>query len=511
MMRINKRILLLYPEYPDTFWSFKHALKFVSKKAAFPPLGLLTVAAMLPPEWELKLVDMNTVRLSDKDIKWADTVFVSAMVVQKDSAKIAIKRCKKLGATVVAGGPLFTTQHEDFPCVDHFVLDEGEVTLPPFLADLENGCLKRMYSSKVRPDINLTPVPRWDLVDKKKYSSMVVQYSRGCPYDCEFCDIVVLNGHMPRTKSREQMLSELDALYQRGWRDSVFIVDDNFIGNKKKLKAEILPAIIGWSQKKHSPFSFFTQTSINLADDRELTGLMVKANFNMVFIGIESPNKDSLTECGKSQNSSRDLIVAVKTLQHAGLEVQGGFIVGFDSDPQSIFQDVINFVQKSGVVTAMVGLLNAPMGTRLHQRLEGEKRLTGSFSGNNTELSINFIPKMNINKLIDGYHSIVNTIYAPNQYYARVKTFLREYRPRRQKMSVLKSQNLNAFFKSLWVLGVREKERWHFWDLVIWTTFKRPRSFSLSMSMAIYGFHFRKIAEANARQLNLLQATVLPV
>jgi len=497
-MQLNKRILLIYPEYPDTFWSFKHALKFVSKKAAFPPLGLLTVAAMLPKEWELKLVDLNTGRLNDKDIKWADMVFVSAMVVQKDSANSVIKRCNKLGATVVAGGPLFTTQYEDFPCVDHFVLDEAEITLPPFLADLVNGCLQRMYSSKVRPDINTTPIPRWDLIDKKKYSSMAVQYSRGCPFDCEFCDIVVLNGHMPRTKSREQMLRELDAIYASGWRDSVFIVDDNFIGNKRKLKSEILPAIINWMVKRQFPFSFFTQTSINLADDRELTALMVKANFNMVFIGIESPNKDSLTECGKSQNSSRDLISSVKMLQKSGLEVQGGFIVGFDSDPQSIFQDVINFVQKSGVVTAMVGLLHAPNGTRLYQRLKGEKRLTGSFSGNNTGLSINFIPKMNLDHLMEGYRRIVNTIYAPNQYYARVKTFLREYRPKRQKLSVLKSQNISAFFRSLWVLGIREKERWHFWDLMIWTMFRRPRSFALSISMAIYGFHFRKIAELHS-------------
>ena len=497
-MLIKKKILLVYPEYPDTFWSFKHALKFVSKKAAFPPLGLLTVAAMLPREWELKLVDLNTRGLNDKDIKWADMVFISAMVVQKDSAKSVIKRCNKLGATVVAGGPLFTTQYEDFPCVDHFVLDEAEITLPPFLADLEHGCLQRIYSSKVRPDIHTTPIPRWNLIDKKKYSSMAVQYSRGCPFDCEFCDIVVLNGHMPRTKSREQMLRELDAIYASGWRDSVFIVDDNFIGNKRKLKSEILPAIINWTEKRQFPFSFFTQTSINLADDRELTALMVKANFNMVFIGIESPNKDSLTECGKSQNSSRDLISSVKILQKSGLEVQGGFIVGFDSDPQTIFQDVINFVQKSGVVTAMVGLLHAPNGTRLYQRLQDEKRLTGSFSGNNTGLSINFIPKMNLEHLMEGYRRIVDTIYAPNQYYARVKTFLREYRPKRQKLSALKSQNLRAFFRSLWVLGVREKERWHFWDLVIWTMFKRPRSFSLSISMAIYGFHFRKIAELHS-------------
>ena len=505
MMLNNKKILLIYPEYPDTFWSFKHALKFVAKKAAFPPLGLLTVAAMLPSEWELKLVDMNTARLSDKDIKWADMVFISAMVVQKDSAKTVIKHCKKLGATVVAGGPLFTTQHEAFSCVDHFVLDEAEVTLPPFLADLEKGGLQKMYSSKVRPDIAITPVPRWNLIQRSKYSSMVVQYSRGCPYDCEFCDIVVLNGHMPRTKGREQMMRELDALYASGWRDSVFIVDDNFIGNKKKLKAEMLPAIIEWSKKKHFPFSFHTQTSINLADDGDLMGLMTRANFNMVFVGIESPNKDSLTECGKYQNSSRDLIGAIKKLQHAGLEVQGGFIVGFDSDPLSIFQDIINFVQNSGVVTAMVGLLHAPNGTRLHKRLEGENRLTGNFSGNNTDMSINFVPKMNINKLMDGYRKIVNTIYSPSQYYARVKTFLREYRPKRRKISIMKPQNIGAFFRSLWVLGVQGKERWHFWDLMIWTIFKRPRSFPLSMSMAIYGFHFRKIVEASARQFKLAQ------
>ncbi len=504
-MTKNKKILLIYPEYPDTFWSFKHALKFVAKRAAFPPLGLLTVAALLPRDWELKLMDMNTSRLTDKDIRWADMVFISAMVVQKDSAKSVIKHCKKLGVTVVAGGPLFTTQHEQFSCVDHFVLNEAEITLPLFLEDLERGCPRKIYFSTVRPDIQTTPVPRWDLVQKKKYSSMVVQYSRGCPYDCEFCDIVVLNGHMPRTKGREQMLRELDALYATGWRDSVFIVDDNFIGNKRKLKAEVLPAIIGWSQKRHFPFSFYTQTSINLADDAELTDLMVRANFNMVFIGIESPNKDSLTECGKTQNSSRDLIAAVKKLQRAGLEVQGGFIVGFDSDPLSIFQDVINFVQNSGVVTAMVGLLNAPSGTRLHKRLEKENRLTGTFSGNNTDISINFVPKMNINKLMDGYRKIVSTIYSPREYYSRVKTFLREYRPRRSKISIIKGQDIRAFLRSLWVLGVQGKERWHFWNLLLWTAFRRPRSFSLSVSLAIYGFHFRKIAESTIRQLKLTQ------
>ncbi|MGD0857512.1 MAG: radical SAM protein, partial [Dehalococcoidia bacterium] len=371
------KILLVNPEYPDTFWSFKHALKFVSKKAAFPPLGLLTVAAMLPSGFELKLIDMNITKIKDKDIKWADFVFISAMVVQRESAKNVLKLCKKLGARTVAGGPLFTTEYEDFTCVDHLVLNEAEITLPQFLSDLQNGSPKRIYVSDQMADISKTPLPRWDLVNMKKYSSMSIQYSRGCPFDCEFCDIVVLNGHMPRTKSKEQIERELDALYTSGWNGSVFIVDDNFIGNKRKLKSEILPAVTEWSQARKFPFSFYTQASINLADDDELINLMVKANFNMAFIGIESPSEESLVECGKTQNQRRNLVDAVKKLQHMGIEVQAGFIVGFDSDSQSVFQEMINFIQKSGIVTAMVGLLHAPAGTRLYKRLKKEDRITG--------------------------------------------------------------------------------------------------------------------------------------
>jgi len=497
------RVLLVYPEYPDTFWGFKHALKFVNKKAAFPPLGLLTVAGMLPHEHELKLVDLNTSKLKDRDIKWADMVFVSAMTVQKESAKKVIKKCKGLGATVVAGGPLFTVQYEEFPCVDHFVLNEAEVTLQPFLDDLKVGNAKRIYSSEIRPDIRLAPVPTWDLINSNKYSAMPIQYSRGCPFDCEFCDIVVLNGRVPRTKSKEQMLHELDAIYKSGWRDSVFIVDDNFIGNKNKLKAEILPAIIEWMKVKHSPFSFFTQASINLADDDELIELMVQAGFTMVFIGIESPSKESLAECGKFQNEKMNMELAIKKLQNSGLEVQGGFILGFDSDPQSIFQDLINFVQKSGVVTAMVGLLNAPNGTKLYKRLETENRITGSFSGNNTDLAINFIPKMKFDTLIGGYRKVVDTLYSPKQYYARVRTFLTEYRPKPQSIGKLKPKHYNALFRSFWVLGVKEEGRGQFWRLVFWTMLKKPRVLPQSITMAIYGFHFRKIARQYAGQLDL--------
>jgi radical SAM superfamily enzyme YgiQ (UPF0313 family) len=495
MKEHSVRILLVYPQYPDTFWSFRHALKFVSKKAAFPPLGLLTIAAMLPGEWDKKLVDMNVTRLTDGDIKWADYVFISAMVVQRSSVKEVITRCKKLDTKTVAGGPLFTTGYEEFDGVDHFVLGEAEVTMPPFLEDLEEGCARHIYTSNQRPDISKTPIPLWSLINMKNYSSMNVQYSRGCPFNCEFCDIIILNGHKPRTKDKEQMLAELEALYHRGWRGGVFIVDDNFIGNKKKLKLEILPAIIEWRRRKKYPFALSTEASINLADDEELMKLMVDAGFSAVFIGIETPNEESLIECAKLQNQNRDLVASVKKIQNYGLEVQGGFIVGFDSDPLSIFKNQISFIQKSGIVTAMVGLLNAPPGTRLHQRLKKENRLIKAFTGNNTDCSLNFIPRMNYETLIDGYKHILDTIYSPGQYYERVKTFLREYKPRGEIASRLQFHHIRAFVKSIWFLGIREKGRRYYWKLFLSTLLKQPRKFPLSISLSVYGYHFRKIVE----------------
>ncbi len=490
------KILLVYPQYPDTFWSFRHALKFISKKAAFPPLGLLTIAAMLPEEWEKKLVDMNVTALTDKDIKWADYVFISAMAVQRDSVKGVISRCKKLKARLVAGGPLFTTGHEEFDGIDHFVLGEAEVTLPPFLEDLAKGCARHIYASDERPDIEKTPIPLWSLINMKKYSSMSIQYSRGCPFNCEFCDIIILNGHKVRTKSKDQVLAELDAIYNQGWRGGLFIVDDNFIGNKRKLKLEILPAITEWVDRRRQSFALFTEASINLADDEELMRLMVKAGFNRVFVGIETPNEDSLVECNKLPNKNRDLVASVKKIQNHGLEVMGGFIVGFDSDPLSIFKSQISFIQKSGIVTAMVGLLNAPPGTRLFQRLKKENRLLKSFSGDNTDCSLNFIPKMNYETLINGYRHILNTIYSPKQFYERVKIFQKEYKPPKRKvMFQFKFHFVEAVIKSVWILGIREKGRRYFWKLLASSLLKYPRAFPLSMSLAVYGFHFRKIVE----------------
>lgn len=486
------KILLVYPQYPDTFWSFRYALKFISKKASFPPLGLLTVAAMLPDGWDKKLVDMNVSQLSDEDIVWADYVFISAMVVQHESAREVIKHCQRLGTRTVAGGPLFTTGHREFSEVDHLVLGEAEVTLPLFLEDVARGEPRRIYLSKARPSIWETPVPQWSLINQKQYSSMSLQYSRGCPFNCEFCDIIILNGNRPRTKSREQIIAELEALYRSGWRSGVFIVDDNFIGNRKKLKEEILPAVIGWQKNKKHPFALSTEASINLADDEALLQMMVEAGFNRVFIGIETPNEESLLECNKSQNRNRDLVASVKKIQNQGLEVQGGFIVGFDSDPISIFKRQIDFIQNSGIVTAMVGLLNAPPGTRLHQRLKKENRLLKAFTGDNNDLALNFIPKMNSNTLINGYKHILDTIYSPKQYYERVRAFLKEYRPKVRKRK-LHSYQLAAFLKSIWILGFKEKGRKYYWRLFLLTLMKHPRKLPISISLSVYGYHFRKV------------------
>ncbi|MDH5467966.1 MAG: B12-binding domain-containing radical SAM protein [Candidatus Aminicenantes bacterium] len=490
------KILLVYPKYPDTFWSFKHALKFISKKASFPPLGILTVASMLPKEWEKRLIDMNVSALAEDDLEWADYVFISAMVVQKKSAMEVIGRCKKLGIKTVAGGPLFTTEYKEFEDIDHLVLNEAESTLPSFLEDLKKGCTHHIYTSKEWPDLSRTPPPLWELINMKKYASMCIQYSRGCPFNCEFCDIVVLNGHKPRTKSKDQILEELEVLYSRGWRSSVFFVDDNFIGNRKRLKTELLPFLIDWMKQKKYPFSFFTEASINLSDDEELMRLMGKARFKKVFIGIETPNEESLTECNKYLNKNRDLIACVKKIQSNGLEVQGGFIVGFDNDPPSIFERQISFIQKSGIVTAMVGLLNAPRGTRLYHRLKKEKRLLNDPSGDNTDFSINFIPKMNIETLMNGYKKILNTIYSPKHYYKRLITFLKNYKPKPLRGKInFKFCDLKAFLKSIWSLGIKGKERLHYWKLISWTLIRRPRFFHLAISLAIYGFHFRKIVQ----------------
>jgi radical SAM superfamily enzyme YgiQ (UPF0313 family) len=489
------KILLVSPRVPDTFWSFKYALKFISKKTGEPPLGLLTVAAMLPTEWQKTVVDLNVRALEDSEITRSDYVFLSAMSIQEASARAVIERCNRLGTKVVAGGPLFTSRHDEFEGVDHFVLNEAEITLPLFLEDLSNGCAQHRYTTTQWADLTTTPAPLYELIDLRHYASLNIQYSRGCPYDCEFCDITVLYGREPRTKTIEQIIAEMDQLRLLGWRGHVFFVDDNFIGNKSKLKEQILPGLIEWMDHYDHPFSLSTEASLNLSDDEELMHLMVRAGFETVFVGIESPNESSLLECRKIPNKNRDLLGSVHAIQRSGLQVYGGFILGFDNDPPSIFNSLITFIRDSGIITAMVGILNAPRGTRLHQRLVEEGRLLSSSTGNNTDLSLNFIPKMNAEALLDGYKKVVGTIYSPKEYYARVLKFLRTYKPLHRRRVRIRARHLIALYKSIFFLGVVGEERIYYWKLFFWSLFRRPGLFPMAITYAIYGFHFRKIFE----------------
>ena len=486
-------ILLVYPEIPDTFWSFKHALKFVNKKASNPPLGLLTIAAMLPQAWSKRLVDLNVTRLRKSDLRWADYVFISAMVVQRDSVLEVLKACREAGVKVVAGGPLFTQEPEAFKGVNHFVLNEAEITLPYFLKDLEEGSPQPVYQTDEFADLSQTPPPMWELLDLRKYESLSIQFTRGCPFNCEFCNVTTLLGHKVRYKSTQQILTELDNIYNLGWRRGIFFVDDNFIGNKRYLKQDLLPALIKWRKEK-TGCTFITEVSINLADDEDLMLLMYEAGFVSVFVGIETPDEESLAECNKAQNRKRDLVQNVKTMQRAGLQVMGGFIVGFDSDTPSIFQRQIDFIQNSGIVTAMVGLLQAPHGTQLYERMKKEGRLVDEMSGNNADGSTNIIPKMDMQVLNEGYKLILDKIYSPKPFVQRVKTFLKEYKLPKVQLHLDLSE-IRAFIRSIFVLGIRWKGRWEYWKLFFWSLFTCPRKFPMAITFAIYGYHFNKVSQ----------------
>ncbi|MCG6909297.1 MAG: B12-binding domain-containing radical SAM protein [Deltaproteobacteria bacterium] len=412
-MAKEKNVLLVYPEVPkNTYWSFQYALQFTGKKSAMPPLGLITIAAYFPAHYRLKLVDLNIEPLKEADILWADQVYVSAMIVQKASFARVVETCNRLNTTVVAGGPYPTSSHEEIEGVDCFVLGEVENCLPDIIAALETGRAKRVYPPAGRPSMKTAKVPRFDLLKLKAYASMAIQYSRGCPFKCEFCDIWKVYGNRPRLKSPSGVLSELDTLYASGWRGPVFIVDDNFIGNRKKVRDELLPALFTWQRSHGFAFRFFTEASINMATDPELLEAMRAAGFDEVFIGIETPSREGLAETGKKQNLKTDMAEAVETIQRHGMEVMAGFIVGFDSDTDDIFDRQIEFIQKTGIPQAMVGLLTALPGTELHRRLLSQGRLLNAADGNNTHChAINFIPRMDEKKLKNGYRRILSTIY----------------------------------------------------------------------------------------------------
>lgn len=492
-------ILFIYPEYPDTYWSFKHALRFVSKKAAVPPLGLITVSALLPGSWQKKLIDMNVTELKESDIVWADYVFLSAMYIQKKSVDKVIEECLKNNVKIVAGGPLFTQEYANYPQIDHFILNEAEITLKPFLRDLESGNAKRIYRTKNYADLTESPVPDYHLLSMKDYANMNLQVTRGCPYNCDFCEITALLGHKVRMKTTEQIIEEMETLYNLNWRGPISIVDDNFIGNKKKVKNELVPAMKNWMERNNYPFSFNTQTSINLADDEELLHLMTDTGFESTFIGIETPDEKALHDCKKVQNENRDLIESVEKIQKAGMSVSGGFIVGFDSDSPNIFQRQINFIQQSGIVAAMVGLLNAPKNTTLYNRLKEENRLTVDATGSNTDFSMNFIPKMNNDDLLTGYRNIINNIYSAKPYYKRIRKFLRNYRQKKVHVKKIEFISLVAFIRSIFIIGIVNRGRTEYWKFMLWTLFNRPRLLTDAVTYSIYGYHFRKVYGFNRK------------
>lgn len=493
-----QNILLVYPKVPsNTYWSFKCALKFIRKKSAMPPLGLLTIAALFPDKYNLKLIDLNVAPLNERDIHWADAIFISAMIVQQDSMREVIRRCKRVGKIIVAGGPFPTSNHQDIAGVDHFLLGEVDLTLSNFLLDLEKGIAKPVYPKPCHPDISNLPVPRFDLLDMDAYGSMAIQYSRGCPFHCEFCDIWTIYGNKPRLKSVDTLLKELDALYDLGRRGPVFLVDDNFIGNKKRVKTELLPALKDWQIDHGYPYHFFTEASINMGEDEKLLTAMREAGFNQVFIGVETPDPKGLEETGKKQNLKTNMENSIRAIQRHGMEVMAGFIIGFDSDKEDIFDRQISFIQQNAIPKAMIGFLNALPGTRLYHRLKMEGRILKASLGNNTHcMTTNFKTIMDPNRLKEGYTNILACVYDFNlkNYFERCSHFLDtiEYTGYFQRKIHVK--DLIIFFRS--ICGqVFTPYGFQYLKFVFRSMIKHPNIFGEAISLCISGHHFYTITQ----------------
>lgn len=485
-------VLLVYPKMPDTFYAMKHFIDVIGKKAAYPPLGLLTIAPLIPDDWNKKLVDLNLEDLNDKDLKWADYVFLSAMNVQEESVRDIVAQCNKAGVKIVAGGSLFTHEYERFPNIDHFVLNEAEITLPIFLDDLYNGKEKPVYKSNEFADVSTSPIPAFELANMDEYLYAIVQYSRGCPYMCDFCDVTALFGRKPRTKSSEQIIAELEALEKQSDVKLVLFADDNLIGNRRILKSDLLPALIEW-RKKHKPSFFFaTQLTINLADDDELMKLLLDAGFRHIFIGIETPDETGLKESRKTQNLKRNQLQNIQRLHQAGFIISAGFIVGFDTDKPTIFNQQINFIQESGIPLPIVNILKAPPGTELFDRIKEEGRLSREFAF--AEGETNIVPKMDEKTLFDGFMYLIDNIYSPKKSYERLIQFFTTYSHPKDTPKVPEKYNLKDFrmiFRVIYKLGIKDKNRRYFWKLILWSL-KNNRKFldkAFFYAIMIYQMH----------------------
>ncbi|MXX69966.1 MAG: DUF4070 domain-containing protein [Gemmatimonadales bacterium] len=487
--------LLLYPRHPPTYWGNNFALDLLGIRAAFPPLGLLTVAAMFPPRYNLRVVDLNVTSLEDRDLEWADLAFTSTMIVQRPSLEQVVERCNRAGIPVVAGGPHPTTFHREMEGIDHFVLDEVEETFPTFLQDLEDGTAKEVYRAPRKPDVTVTPLPRFDLIDMSDYYSMCLQFSRGCPFDCEFCDITKLYGRVSRTKTPEQMVAEFDHLHELGWRGPLFLVDDNFIGNKREV-TRLLPAIAEWQKERGYPFTLSTEASVNLVRMNDLMDVMIEAGFDTVFLGIETPNPKALKKMKKPQNINvRDdnyLFTAVRKIQQKGMQVQGGFILGLDEDDETAFDAQIDFIQETGIPIALVGLLTALKDTNLWARLEQEGRLLDKPIEINAT-SLNFRPQMDPATLVEGYLRVIGTIYDSTleNYFERCLTLLEHLNP---VPHIHKPVSEHALYAG--IMGIRrrltENQLPAFSRYVAKVSKDHPRLMPLAIRLAATGHHCEK-------------------
>jgi radical SAM superfamily enzyme YgiQ (UPF0313 family) len=478
--------LLVQPLAPKTYWGFQYAVGIVGKGAPHPPLGLATLAALLPKDWKLRIADLNVAPLHDADLEWADAVLITGMLVHKASMHEVIARARKVGVRTVVGGPGASTRPEEFDDADHVFTGEAEGRLDALVAALEKGEGPHVLSppGDAKPDMAIARVPRFDLLARSRYTSMSVQYSRGCPFQCEFCDIIELYGRSPRTKTPAQVLEEFDALHALGWRGSIFVVDDNFIGNRKEA-AKLLPEIARWQREHKRPFELYTEASVDLASLPALVDSMVDAGFTTVFLGIETPSKESLKLTRKLQNLKLPLQDSVLRLTHAGLEVYAGFIVGFDSDGEHIFEVQREFISSLPIAAAMIGLLTALPNTALWRRLEKEGRLRTDATGDQFGRP-NFDPSLDERTLLEGYRDLLAALYEPAAFYARCEKLVAEIG--RGRSRALSLRDVAMFIRILVGLGLRSPRRRHFWRL-LFKAARRPQAFAKAMSIAVAGEH----------------------
>lgn len=463
------RVLLLYPLFPKSFWSFDKALELVGRKVSLPPLSLTTVAAILPQTWEFRLVDRNVKFESEADWYWAELVVISGMIVQKPDMLYLISEAKRRGKRVAVGGPYVSSVPEaaEAAGADFLVLDEGEITLPMLVEALERGETSGVFRADgEKPDVTTTPVPRFDLLNLKAYNDMSVQFSRGCPFQCEFCDIIVLYGRKPRTKTPAQLIAELQALYDLGWRRSIFVVDDNFIGNKRNVKL-LLRELAPWMAEHGYPFRLSTEASVDLAQDQELLDLMTAANFSAVFLGIETPDTDSLSMTQKFQNTRNSLVEAVQTINRAGLRVMAGFIIGFDGEKPGAGDRIIEFVEATAIPQALFSMLQALPTTALWYRLEKEGRLLAADEEANIHQTtlINFIPTRPIEEIAREYVRCFWELYEPDRYLGRVYRHFLQMKPSRNKKKFRMPElaDIRALFIICWRQGIKRNTRFQFW------------------------------------------------